>query len=359
MRRKSRPERNDKNPVVDKRPQKTSRNTLQKTLQFESVLLDRNHVSLLKKQQYFFIGNHSAVKICEWTRKSLRGENFCYKQQFYGIRSHMCCQLSVTVSFCQNKCVFCWRDMAYTSGTSMEDLDQGMVDSAEEIIERSVIAQRKLLEGYAGYDKHDTKKLKESREPMHYAISLTGEGTLYPHLAELILGLHKRGKTTFLVSNGLYPERFEELEKKGALPTQLYISLDAPNKRQFEEIDNPQVPDAWEKLSNTMRLLRKFRDKTRTALRITAIKGLNMDDIDGYAKIIRDADPLFVEIKSYMWVGSSRERLRIENMPRHEETREFSERIGKACGYKIIDEKKESRVVLLAKDDFPGRIMEF
>lgn len=331
----------------------------QKSFQVESSILDKSHIGILRKQQYFFIGNHSAVKVCEWTRKSMRGENYCYKQQFYGIRSHMCCQLSVTVSFCQNKCIFCWRDMAYTSGTSMDDVEKDKIDSAESIIENSVIAQQKLLEGYAGYDKHDQKKFIESQEPMHYAISLTGEGTLYPHLADLIAGLHKKGKTTFLVSNGLHPERLEELERKNALPTQLYISLDAPNRELFEKIDNPQIPKAWEKLSKTMKLLKKFKDKTRTALRITAIKGINMTDIEGYAKIIRDSDPLFIEIKSYMWVGSSRERLVIENMPRHEETREFSELIGNACGYKIIDEKKESRVVLLAKEDFPGRIMKF
>ena len=337
----------------------TAVNTRQKSYQVESVLLDKSHVGLLRKQQYFFIGNHSAVKICEWTRKSLRGESHCYKEQFYGIRSHMCCQLSVSISFCQNMCIFCWRDLAHTSGTSMDSVEKDKIDPPGQLIRNSVIAQTKLLEGYAGYKDHDRKKFKESLEPMHYAISLTGEGTLYPYLAEFIKGLHEEGKTTFLVSNGLYPEKFEELEKKNALPTQLYISVDAPNEDLFLSIDHPQIVDAWEKLNRTFRFLSKVKSKTRTALRITAIKDMNMTDIPGYARIIKDSDPLFIEVKSYMWVGSSRERLTIGNMPLHEETREFAKEIGKACGYKLIDEKRESRVVLLAKEDFPGRIMKF
>ncbi|RLE41207.1 4-demethylwyosine synthase TYW1, partial [Candidatus Woesearchaeota archaeon] len=47
---------------------------------------------VLEKQQYAFIGRHSAIKICYWTKKSLLDEGVCYKQQFYGIKSHRCCQ---------------------------------------------------------------------------------------------------------------------------------------------------------------------------------------------------------------------------------------------------------------------------
>jgi wyosine [tRNA(Phe)-imidazoG37] synthetase (radical SAM superfamily) len=44
----------------------------------------------------------------------------------------------------------------------------------------------------------------------------------------------------------------------------------------------------------------------------------------------------------------------------HDEVIEFAEKIGKACGYKIVDEQKESRVVLLAKEDNKEeRIMRF
>ena len=78
-----------------------------------------------------------------------------------------------------------------------------------------------------------------------------------------------------------------------------------------------------------------------------------------YAELIKKYKPLFVEAKSFMWVGYSRERLDIENMPLHNEIKEFAKKLSKFSGYKIIDEKKESRVVLLMRKDFKGRVMEF
>ena len=72
--------------------------------------------------------------------------------------------------------------------------------------------------------------------------------------------------------------------------------------------------------------------------------------IEQYAKLIEKAAPKFVEIKAYMFVGASRQRLSIENMPRHHEVKEFTEEILKHLkNYKLKDEKKESRVVLLSR----------
>jgi len=48
----------------------------------------------LTRQHYALIGKHSAVQICRWTKKSLRNEGVCYKEKFYGIKSHRCCQMS-------------------------------------------------------------------------------------------------------------------------------------------------------------------------------------------------------------------------------------------------------------------------
>lgn len=84
-----------------------------------------------------------------------------------------------------------------------------------------------------------------------------------------------------------------------------------------------------------------------------------MDSVKEYAKIISKADPMFVEVKAYMWVGSSRERLEKSNMPTHSEIREFSEKLAEKLAWKIIDEQKESRVVLLMKEDYSGRVMKF
>jgi len=51
------------------------------------------------------------------------------------------------------------------------------------------------------------KKWEEAQEPTQFAISLSGEPTLYEKVGELIEELRRRGKTSFLVTNGLYPEK--------------------------------------------------------------------------------------------------------------------------------------------------------
>jgi tRNA wybutosine-synthesizing protein 1 len=310
---------------------------------------------LLEKQQYRIVGNNSAVKICTWTRKSLKDQGVCYKEKFYGIRCHRCCQMTPDVNYCQNSCVFCWRNL---EGTEKDNKDM-IVDDPILIIEGTKKAHNKLLEGFKGDVSVGKKKYLESLEPMHYAISLSGEPTLYPRLAELIKGLHKRGKTTFLVTNGLMPDALSLLEKKNTLPTQLYVSIDAPNKELFFKIDRSSLKDGWELLMQTLDLMKKLKKKTRTTLRITAIKGLNMVEPEKYAALIIQSDATFVEVKSYMNVGSSRERLSYDNMPLHEEIRAFANQICKYCGYKIIDEQKESRVVLMMKKDRKDRIMKF
>jgi tRNA wybutosine-synthesizing protein 1 len=56
-----------------------------------------------------------------------------------------------------------------------------------------------------------------------------------------------------------------------------------------------------------------------------------------------------------MFVGASRLKLSIKNMPLHKDIKEFTEAIAEASGYKVIDEHPKSRVVLLMKKDFEGR----
>ncbi len=310
---------------------------------------------VLERQHYAIVGRHSAVKICEWTKRSLVDEDFCYKQKFYGIRAHLCCQMTPALGFCTNKCVFCWRAHEYNQGYKM-DFE---VDEPELIIEESIKAQRKLLSGFGGNPKTNKKKFKEAQEPMHFAISLTGEPTIYPKLPELIRKLHELGKTTFLVTNGMLPEALEELEKKNALPTQLYVSVTAPDEETYLKIDKPVFKDAWQRLMKSLEFLSRVKEKTRTTIRVTAIKGLNMFKPEVYAEVLRKANPTFIEVKAYMYVGFSRQRLKMSNMPSHEEVKSFALEIAKYMNYKIIDEKENSRVVLLMKEDFPGRIMKF
>jgi tRNA wybutosine-synthesizing protein 1 len=217
-------------------------------------------------------------------------------------------------------------------------------DSPEEIVEESIKAQLEILSGYKGNPETIQKKFKEALTPRHAAISLTGEPTLYRHIGELIQTFHRRGFTTFLVSNGTVPSALARLDEE---PTQLYISVCAPDEEAFKHVCRPQIPRAWGKLNQTLGLLPSF--KCPTVIRITLVRGLNMKNIKGYAKLIEKANPTYIEPKAYMHVGFSRLRLGYECMPNHREIREFAMQIAKETSYNIIDESQESRVVLLSK----------
>ena len=66
-----------------------------------------------------------------------------------------------------------------------------------------------------------------------------------------------------------------------------------------------------------------------------------------YAQLIDKANPDFVEVKAYMCVGSSRQRLTLDNMPTFDEVKDFAQKIGDNCGREISNESEVSRVVLL------------
>jgi tRNA wybutosine-synthesizing protein 1 len=301
--------------------------------------------STLKKQQYGFSGEHTAVKICAWTKRSLLDRDVCYKQAFYGIQAHLCCQMSPSVNYCQNSCIFCWRSFADTKGFT--PIPESIADKPEQIIEKSFAQQRKLLSGFGGNEKTNLKKLEEAQNPRHFAISLTGEPTLYPYLPELIELLHKKGITTFVVTNGLSPEMLRKI-----FPTQLYISVAAPDEKTFLEIEKPKIKSAWSLFNKSLEEVAKKREtKTRTCMRITLIKGINDSSPEKYAEIIKKASPIFVEVKAYMHVGSSINRLEKSSMPLHKEVKQFAEKISELCEWKHEDEKPNSRVVLLMKPE--------
>jgi len=309
----------------------------------------------LRKQHYKIVGKHSAVQICRWTKKSLLDEGTCYKEKFYGIKAHLCCQMTPAVMWCPNRCVHCWRATELTVGNELT----GKVDSPKEIIDGCIEAQRKLLIGFKKDDKSDKKQLSkanqkkylEAQEPMQFAISLSGEPTVYEKIGDLIDELRKRGKTSFLVTNGLYPEKLKELEKKKQLPTQLYISVNTPNKELYIKFHRSSKKDAWELLNKSLEIMSKLRGKTRTVFRMNLVRGLNMIEPEKYAEMINNANPMFIEIKGFMSVGFARQRLGYERMPTHKDIVDFSKQILKFLPeYKFLDEKKESRVVLLGKN---------
>jgi tRNA wybutosine-synthesizing protein 1 len=320
-------------------------------------MIPENVRNTLKKQHYSIVGKHSAVQICRWTKKSLLDSGVCYKEKFYGIKSHLCCQMSPAVMWCPNRCQHCWRAIEMTIASEL----RGEVNSPKEIIDGCIKAQRELLIGFNKDEKSQKKQLSkanmkkyhESQEPMQFAISLSGEPLVYEHIGGLVGELRKRGKTSFIVTNGLYPEKIKEMADKKQLPTQLYISVNTPNKELYQTFHRSSKKDAWERLNKSLEIMSKLKGKTRTVFRMNLVKNLNMESemAEQYAKLIKKAEPMFIEIKGFMSVGFARERLGYDRMPYHKEIVEFSKQILKFLPeYKFLDEKKESRVVLLGKD---------
>lgn len=226
-------------------------------------------------------------------------------------------------------------------------------DLPEEIVDGCIKAQRALISGYKGNTNANKQKFKEALTPKHAAISLTGEPTLYSHIGELIKTFHNRGFTTFLVSNGTLPSVLAGLSEE---PSQLYVSVCAPEEEVFKHVCRPQIPKAWEKLNDTLALLPSF--KCPTAIRITLVRGFNMERIESYAKLIENANPTYIEPKAYMHVGFSRLRLGFENMPSHKEVQEFATKLAEETGYFKVDEACDSRVVLLSRVEKPVRLGE-
>ncbi|MFH0835901.1 MAG: 4-demethylwyosine synthase TYW1, partial [Candidatus Micrarchaeota archaeon] len=257
----------------------------------------------------------AAVKICLWTKRSILGEGVCYKQKFYGINCHQCMQMTPCVPFCNHACVFCWRD-----NTIHRPDWEGDVDAPSVLLDECIQGQRALLTGFGGNTKADARKFKEAQDPKHVAISLDGEPTLYPLLPELIGEAHSRKLTTFLVTNGGNPEMIRKLDETGSLPTQLYVSVSAPDEKTFKRVIIPLKPSGWNKFNESLALLPEL--DTRTTYRITLVKGCNDSNLQGYMDLIEKGKPDFIEVKAYMALGKSRDRLGLIFMPEHAEVKE-------------------------------------
>jgi tRNA wybutosine-synthesizing protein 1 len=293
----------------------------------------------LKEAGYRIVGSHSGVEICHWTKESLRSGRVCYKQKWYGIESHRCLEMSPAITFCTHQCQFCWRKLKWTS------LKEPIPDEPKDIIDWCIEARRLLLTGFKGNIKVDKKKWEEANKPTNAAISLAGEPTLYPRISDLVREFRRRGFSTFLVTNGTRPDRLESLEEE---PTNLYISLCAPDEETYLKVNRPLISDGWKKINESLELMKSFN--CRTILRLTLVKGLNLKKPEKFAKMILKAEPDFIEPKAYMWVGESQERLPKEAMPTLDDIRKFAQELAKYTGYIIEDEDAASRVVLLSKN---------
>jgi tRNA wybutosine-synthesizing protein 1 len=304
--------------------------------------MDNEFRKILEKQHYGIVGNHSAVKLCHWMRQSLLFNRECYKQTFYGIKSHCCLQMTPSMNQCNHMCLFCWRHQGFT------EKEFKIIDEPEFIIEKSIEMQKKLITGFKGDERCDQKKWKEANHPNMLACSLSGEPTLYPKLSEFFQECKKRKIITFLVTNGTNPKVLEKLDP---LPDQLYVSIVAPNKEVYKKICSPLIPDSWEKIIQTLELLPSLN--TRTVIRHTLVQGWNMDKkyVKQYSKLDEKAKSLFIEPKGYVFVGYSRKRMNLSNMPSHKSVYDFGSALADCLGYNLVMEKPDSRVVLLSREE--------
>ena len=302
--------------------------------------------SKLQKAKYG-VYNHSAVELCHWTKKSFANEGSCYKHKFYGISTHQCMEMTPTEMNCENRCIYCWRPTEFYDTLEMPE---ELVDEPDVIVEQLMAERKKLINGFYGHAKNDRKKLDESLLPAHYAISLSGEPTMYPKLPQLIKYLKtlKATKSIFLVTNGQEPAMLRRLEAEDALPTQIYLSTNASNKKMFHRVNRPMHPDAWERWWESLRFLATVN--TRTVLRMTRIRGYNdgAEFVDEFAEMMAEGDPHFIELKSYMHIGMSTKRLEKGDMLEMHEVKGFAEKLAaRMPSFGIMDESEISRIVVL------------
>jgi len=310
------------------------------------IQIKPNVLQQLKKAKYG-VSDHSTVELCHWTKKSFKNEGDCYKHKFYGISTHQCMEFSPAGMHCENRCIYCWRPMEFYDSLKMEP---ERVAEPEDILKKLLEERRKLIMGHYGDARSNKQKLDESLHPSHYAISLSGEPTMYPKLPELIKHLKslEATKSIFLVTNGQEPDMIRRLAKEDALPTQLYLSTNAADYESFMKINRPRYKDSWERWNTTLGMLKEL--ETRTVLRITLIRDYNTKEemIPDFASMIKNSSPHFIEVKSYMHIGRSTNRLEREHMLEIDEVKHFaSELVRQSKIFSVMDESYISRIVVL------------
>ena len=306
----------------------------------------------LTKQGYTIVGSHSGVKICRWTKSALRGRGSCYKNSFYGIKSHLCMEATPSLS-CSNKCVFCWRHGTNPVSTTW----RWQVDDPQTIFAGAKAGHYQKIKMMRGIPGLRAERFEEAMRIRHCALSLVGEPIFYPRINEFVSLLHGERISTFLVCNAQHPDQLANLQRV----TQLYVSIDASNRDSLRRIDRPLHRDFWERFNRCLDILREKRFIQRTVYRLTLVKGFNVDEeVEGYADLIAKGLPCFVEIKGVTYCGTSTSKsagLTMQNVPFYEEIVEFVKALDAALErrgleYGIAAEHAHSCCVLLASKRF-------
>ena len=105
---------------------------------------------------------------------------------------------------------------------------------------------------------------------------------------------------------------------------------------------------SWKRWNKTLDLLSSL--DTRTVLRITLIKNWNdsKEMIPAFTEMFDKSNPHFIEIKSYMHIGRSTNRLEHENMLDMNEVRSFASGVTQYSNrFSVMDESEISRIVIL------------
>ncbi len=219
------------------------------------------------------------------------------------------------------------------------------IDSREEIV---TLINRELTTPDEIMNAHN-----EALEPNHAAISLDGEPTLYPKLSGLVDEFKKRRMTTFIVTNGTKPDKIESLNP---LPSQLYITLPAPNEELYKKVCRPMIKNGWSKINETLSKIPSL--SCRTVIRLTAVKNLNINEnyLNEYYKIIEKSNPNFFEIKGFTLQARAlliQERLKAEQpleyfFPDYPYLQGLSKTFEKLSGFPLIYSNETSRDFLFA-----------
>jgi tRNA wybutosine-synthesizing protein 1 len=261
--------------------------------------------------------------------------------------------MTPSLGHCTQSCFFCWRATPENLGVNW---NQSRVikspDMPEDIVQGCIDSHKQALSGFGGNVNVDKKRLEESLNPVHVAISLEGEPTLYPLLSELIEEFFRnRFKSIFVVTNGTNPETLSSLETE---PSQLYVSACAPDEETYRKTCRPLIKDGWIKHLETLELLNSF--SCPTVLRHTLIPGFNMKTPEKYAKLAHISNATYLEPKGAMSVGFARKRFGYNEMAWYSDILKFSENLSEASGYAIVDEQKASSIVLLSRLRRPIRL---
>lgn len=299
----------------------------------------------LSKQGYRLIGSHSAVKMCRWTKNSMRGRGGCYKHTFYGIMSFQCMEMTPNLA-CASKCTFCWRHHKNPVGTEWK----WKMDQPGEIVEQSIKNHHDMIKQLKGVPGVSEDRFQAAHTVRHCALSLVGEPIFYPEINRLLNMLHERNISTFLVTNAQFPDAMRNL-----IPvTQLYVSIDAPNKETLKKIDRPLYKDFWERYIECLQIIKDY--KQRTVFRMTLVQKANMEDLLGYSKLVDIGRPDFIEIKGVTYCGTSKaNKLTMENVPWHEQVVEFAKELIPYLPsnmYELACEHGHSNCVLIANKKF-------